>query len=588
MLISYGFSSGLIRLLPIVTATSVFAQLQPIPISFPEQASSEAALNVVLDNFLGISWELSSFNTLWGDTPSALPPAMQNYLVNIRDRLSNPLRIRVGGNAMDDSTYDPDYTDKMLEITDTNAYFNNIPVRFGPVLWDVMNAMAASVGDMQFVITLSMTDPDNYANDAQVAQAAMQKLGDSLDAMLLGNEPDLYNKHGVIDDYELTDYIPEVGSVIQLFQNDSLLTNTSRLLGGPTVCCNWDLIDVLQAGLTSYPEYKYFTVQHYPANICSGADASNTNMTYFLTHSNVQNYVWWNDGNWRGINYAKSLNVPVILTEFNSVACGGSNISDTFAMALWSVDVALQAARANISGVYIHTREFNVTYNLFDPPAEGASMDAGWHTRPNYYSTLVLAETLSSTGSVVTELDVGNQLKTAAYSIHDNSGTTRSKLALFNYMSSNIDSTEEDSSDSDLTRIFEIPANITEDQIAIRYLLAPTVDFRTPWDSSDSGSQTGNVTWANQTVGSLGEMTGTQATTYLSCKDGCNVSVPAPGLAIVFILSNNTDSLYDGNDTEVATASVTYSGASSLTGNWGSSRTLLLGLGFVLLLLSSN
>lgn len=112
---------------------------------------------------------------------------MQNYLSNIRARMSNPLRIRVGGNGMDSSTYVPTQTDQMIHLTDPDAYFNDIPADFGPVLFEVMNTMADNVGSMEFIIGLSMQDPDNYDNAVELALDAKKMLGDRLDAMLLGN-----------------------------------------------------------------------------------------------------------------------------------------------------------------------------------------------------------------------------------------------------------------------------------------------------------------------------------------------------------------------------------------------------------------
>ncbi len=112
---------------------------------------------------------------------------MQNYLANIRARMWNPLRIRIGGNGMDSSTYVPTQTDKMVYLTDPNAYFNDVPVDFGPVFFDVLNGMADKVGSMEFIIGLSMQNPDNYDNVVELALAAEGKLGYRLDGMLLGN-----------------------------------------------------------------------------------------------------------------------------------------------------------------------------------------------------------------------------------------------------------------------------------------------------------------------------------------------------------------------------------------------------------------
>lgn len=89
--------------------------------------------------------------------------------------------------TIDRSTYDPNMTDKMLELTDPDAYFNDIPVTFGPVLFDVMNAMYDKVGQMQFMVGLSMRDPSKDQNVLDLATAAEKRLGSRLDSLLLGN-----------------------------------------------------------------------------------------------------------------------------------------------------------------------------------------------------------------------------------------------------------------------------------------------------------------------------------------------------------------------------------------------------------------
>lgn len=183
---------------------------------------------------------------------------MMNYLSNIRARMNSPLRIRVGGNSMDVSTYVPDQTE-MIKLTDPNAYYNDVPCDFGPTLFDVMNTLADTVGEMQFIIGLSMLDPSDDSNVLELAAAAREKMGDRLDAMLLGNEPDLYAGHGTRGAYTIQDYIPEVKEVLNDMANSQYgnITNTT-IIGGPTVCCSWDLDDVLNAGLDELP-YKYFT-----------------------------------------------------------------------------------------------------------------------------------------------------------------------------------------------------------------------------------------------------------------------------------------------------------------------------------------
>ncbi|KAG6330783.1 hypothetical protein ID866_8308 [Astraeus odoratus] len=164
---------------------------------------------------------------------------MQNYLANLRARIHSPLRIRVGGNSMDSSTYVPDQA-QMIIVTDPNADYNDVPVDFGPVFFDVLNAMADAVGEMEFMIGLSMQDPANDADVIELASAATGMLGGRLDSMLLGNEPDLYAGHGTRTNYTIQDYIPEIGQVLDDLENSpygNLIPDP--IIGGPTICCSW-------------------------------------------------------------------------------------------------------------------------------------------------------------------------------------------------------------------------------------------------------------------------------------------------------------------------------------------------------------
>lgn len=87
---------------------------------------------------------------------------------------------------MDEATYQSGQSN-MITITDPNAYFNDIPVDFGPVFWDVINAMADRVGEIKIVVGLSMQNPSVDGNLIEIAAAAEQELGSRLDALSLGN-----------------------------------------------------------------------------------------------------------------------------------------------------------------------------------------------------------------------------------------------------------------------------------------------------------------------------------------------------------------------------------------------------------------
>lgn len=140
----------------------------PIPISVP---SSPPTRNVVGQNFLGISFELSFMNlycklflsgfhsplpltclTVGNDT-STIPPTIINYLSLLQSRVgNNPLRIRIGGNSMDSSVYVPTQTSPMTQSINNSSDSNDQPVNFGPVLWDVLDQVGSSIGGATYLI----------------------------------------------------------------------------------------------------------------------------------------------------------------------------------------------------------------------------------------------------------------------------------------------------------------------------------------------------------------------------------------------------------------------------------------------------
>ncbi|KAF8955688.1 hypothetical protein BDZ97DRAFT_1856283 [Flammula alnicola] len=505
-------------------------------ITFPDQPPSGSFLNVIEDHFIGISYELSSFDTLWGMSTDEQPTAMQNYMHNLVARISKPFRIRIGGNGMDGSTYVPSLT-SVIEYADVDedASFNDIPVNFGPAFFDILNGMSDKAGDMQFFIGLSMRTPDNFTNVMMLAVAARKKLGSRLDAFLLGNEPDLYAGHGERDAYNISAYVPEIGLALSALEDADTIEEDERIVGGPSICCRWELDDILNAGLDRYP-YKYYSLQQYPKRACSGGNIGNTNISYYLSHSNVESFLDWQK---EGIIRAQELNVPVVLSEYNSVACGGTNISSTFAMSLWAIDVGLKAASMNYSAVFLHTREHGIQYNLFDPPSPEKSTEPGWRTGSTYYAAIFLSEVTYPSGSVIVDVNLNNSntspnATVAGYGIYDYSNTTRGKLALINF--------------ANAVQVFSLPSGLAQ-TVQYKVLTAPDVYERT------------NISWAGQTIGANGDLQGDECLVEMNCENGCQLMLPGPAAALVAI---DSGVLFSGNST-IASIGSYLSGTTAIT-----------------------
>ncbi|KAH9483671.1 hypothetical protein JR316_0003141 [Psilocybe cubensis] len=434
------------------------------------------------------------------------------------------------------------------------AHADDQPVNFGPVLWDVLNKVASNVGGADYLIGLSLRDPNN-ANVPILAGAAVDGLGANLDGLLLGNEPDIYAAHGYrpnVKNYTTALYINEFKTAADR------LTNTSagdiydkHEIVGPTICCAWNLDALLDDGFSSSfgSNLKYISLQHYPQNNCNPG-VFNFQLPYYVQHANVVTL-----GAWQSSGISKIVSnpngQPVILSEFNSAACGGiAGISDTFAVgSLWTIDYSLQLASVGYSAAYIHTRERGVTYNLFTPPEGPNGGPGAWTTNPPYYGLLVTAEALrSENGSIVVDLDIsGSKSKTdvavSGYAVYDAVSKTVQQLVFFNY--ANVSSSDGSS------QSFSVPSGTFakgQGGVQVKYLVG------------DSMAEKVNIGWGGQTLATAGDgnLVSSNATwavpnANIDCSNGCTINVPAPGMAVVFAgvpaKDNNANSNPSSGDT---------------------------------------
>ncbi|KDR83954.1 hypothetical protein GALMADRAFT_54326 [Galerina marginata CBS 339.88] len=507
----------------------------PIQISVP---SAPPSTHVVQSNFLGISFELSFLDEYFGNDTSNIPPTIVNYLAALRSRTGNhSLRLRIGGNSMDSSTYVPSQTSPMVQLMDQAANANDQPVNYGPVLWDVLDKVASDIGGAAYLIgSYSLL----CVCRKTPSSGAAKKLGDNLDAFLLGNEPDLYTSHldrPKIQNYTTAIYIDEFRTA------SNHLTNTSagdllkkHDIGGPTICCSWFTSRSPRSGDNTTSAFdsilKYISLQHYPQNNCGGS--YDYEIPYYVQHANVVSLgSWQNSGVTKVVSKTGPNRQEVILSEFNSASCGGiPTISDTFAVgSLWTIDYALQLASVGYSAAYIHTRERGISYNIFSPPDGPNGAPGSWTTNPPFYSLLVTAEALrSQNGSIVADLDISGSKQNvnatvSGYAVYDAVNSTVEQLVFFNF--ANV------SSSAGSSASFAVPANAfsanKRNALTVKYLVG------------ESMQEKNNIGWGGETFADVGDgkLVATNATwapanTQVDCTNGCTITVPAPGMAVVF------------------------------------------------------
>lgn len=213
----------------------------------------------------------------------------------------------------------------------------------------------------------------------------------------------------------------------------------------------------------------------------------------------------------------------------------------------------------------MHTREIGVYYNLFAPSSANNSLQGNWTTGAVYYAQLVLAEAFSPNGSVVHDLNLGggktdDKVDVAGYAIWDldeQGSKEKSKLALFNFAYPRSNALDV-AMDVNTTRTFSLPSNLTS-EIGIRYLLAPNVSSTaTPAPANVTSNPVGwesGVSWAGQVVDGMGSMVGAQTMEVVPCSEGCEIVVPGPGMALVWMdVEGQLDAgrIFVGNSTSVS------------------------------------
>jgi len=204
----------------------------------------------------------------------------------------------------------------------------------------------------------------------------------------------------------------------------------------------------------------------------------------------------------------------------------------------------------NFTNVLFHFGGQNASYNPFTPPPSNWTKALGgmWSTGPVYYSALMVAEALgASNQSQIVDLTLNNNNPyTVGYAIYENGNPMR--VVLINFLN-------DQSGASDLTATIMIGGGSSGQPGAnpstarVRYLAAPSV------------TEKHNMTWGGQSWGSLfssdGRPQGNASTLTVQCdpNNGCPVTIPAPGAALVFLSDQSLTESGPGSLTETFTTS---------------------------------
>jgi hypothetical protein len=294
--------------------------------------------------------------------------------------------LRIGGNSQDQTWWNPAGTLRP-------------PGVFTDVKPDWVSGLAATVQQartpVMLGLNLALNDPANAAALVDAVTGALP--AGSLDALEIGNEPDLYTRATTFyvgqrlhhrarkrTTYSYEQYAQELERYLGVLAPRNL-----RLAAGGFAGAGWDqVVGPLLTRLAT--RVKVLPSHAYPLKTCGRTRRKHPRLliAQLLANRQAVNRVR------RLTGVATAAGVAARITEANSSVCGGvKGVSDTFATALWGINAFFGYFAAGARGVNLHTWT-----GAFYAPLEfrrSAGRTIGI-VRPLYYGMLLFARATAS------------------------------------------------------------------------------------------------------------------------------------------------------------------------------------------------
>ena len=276
------------------------------------------------DSSLGLSFEASDL---------ALPGFTAGNLAAYLKTLGQSV-IRIGGNTVDQTYWTstgatpPSWSTATITPADLTA---------------LAGLARASGWKIILGVNFKQYNPANAADEAKYASAA---LGSSLQAIEIGNEPNLYSKYESSPSQFFPDFESYVSAIKAAVPGVPIEGDDDG--GAPNASFQNSFVSA-ESKLSS-PDITELTSHYYPltSSTCGGSPT----ISALLGTSSRNNETSTAD---EAVAAANKLKVPAVLDEGNSVVCEGqAGVSDVYASALWEIDDQLATAREGVQGDYMH------------------------------------------------------------------------------------------------------------------------------------------------------------------------------------------------------------------------------------------
>ncbi|HZE05517.1 MAG TPA: glycosyl hydrolase family 79 C-terminal domain-containing protein [Solirubrobacteraceae bacterium] len=349
--------------------------------------AAQAPLAAVPPSFLGLStayWSLPHW--------ASQMPLLERVLSLVHPRGTGRLILRIGGDSADHSFWDP----QALPLE--RWAFSIQPRELRQIRQLVRTLRLRLILDLNLITG----SPAQAAQWAQAADKALPK--GSILAFEVGNEPDIYSRAAWLavtgGRADLRRPLPGSLTARSYVSDFRAYARALRALGLPTMLAgpviarpvahvDWVRNLTAQAG----GALGMVTIHRYPLAGCMRrASPLEATVGHLLSPRLAQGMA----AALRPIiAAAHDAELPIRLTELNSVDCGGRpGVSNTFATALWAPGALFALARAGIDGVNVHIRAHTIN-------APFAITGAGLRARPLLYGLILFARALGPNAHLV-------------------------------------------------------------------------------------------------------------------------------------------------------------------------------------------
>ena len=384
-----------------LSATPAAASSQVITI-----ASTTTGTALTADS-LGLSFEASDL---------ALPGFAAGNLASYLKTLGASV-MRIGGNTSDETFW--------TSTGETPPSWSIATIT--PADLTALNTLAKASGWKVILgVNLKQYDPARAADEAE---HAVEVLGSSLQAIEIGNEPDLY--------LSSSDYFTEFQAYVSAIEAAAPGT---PIEGADTASApNGSFQTAFAASEAALPKPNIveLTSHYYPLSACGGTAPTIPELLGSTAHNDETSIAD------EAVAAAAKIGVPAVLDEGNSVVCEGQNgVSNVFASALWEIDEQLLTAREGVSGDYEHgtvvecgsAKPLYMYYTPLCAPTAADAAAGDLAAQPEYYGLAAVGEIGPGEFLDVTNPDSAN---VHAYAIRHSNGTVTVVLDNFQDPSSN-------------------------------------------------------------------------------------------------------------------------------------------------------